>query len=125
MTDRAPPPSSRARCPSADDGALVLATWRQLLDQGSLQDGEPYLAGTAPAPVARVSGSTATALGVEEGDEVTVTAGATVVTVPVAVAEMADHVVWLPTNSAGCDLRGMLASAPGALVTVTKVGGAA
>jgi NADH-quinone oxidoreductase subunit G len=110
--------------PSADDGALVLATWRQLLDQGSLQDGEPYLAGTAPAPVARVSGSTATALGVEEGDKVTVTAGATVVTVPVAVAEMADHVVWLPTNSAGCDLRGMLASAPGALVTVTKVGGA-
>ena len=35
-------------------------------------------------------------------------------------AEMADHVVWLPTNSAGCDLRGALEGAPGALVSVTK-----
>ena len=35
-------------------------------------------------------------------------------------AEMADHVVWLPTNSTGSDLRGALAGAPGALVSVTK-----
>ena len=36
--------------PSVEDGTLVLATWRHLLDRGSLQDGEPFLAGTAPAP---------------------------------------------------------------------------
>ena len=111
--------------PSLAEGSLVLATWRNLLDKGTLQDGEPFLAGTAPTPVARVSTATAEALGLAEGDTVTVSAGLASVTVPVGLAEMADHVVWLPTNSEGCDLRGMLASAPGALVTVTKVGGAA
>jgi NADH-quinone oxidoreductase subunit G len=35
---------------------------------------------------------------------------------------MADHVVWLPTNSTGSDLRAALADAPGALVSVTKEG---
>ena len=52
------PPAGRARptrrCAAADAGRpsgrgqAVLATWRQLLDRGSLQDGEPHLAGTAP-----------------------------------------------------------------------------
>ena len=30
-------------------GQAVLATWQPLLDDGRLQDGEPYLAGTARA----------------------------------------------------------------------------
>ena len=124
----AAPSTPAGDVPTAEGGALVLATWRPLLDRGSLQDGEPYLAGTAPAPVAHISAATADALGLNEGDEVTVTAADTTVTLPVGVAVMADHVVWLPTNSAGCDVRGMLASAPGALVTVTRaaatVGGA-
>ena len=47
-------------------------------------------------------------------------AGDTAVTAPVLVAEMVDHVVWLPTNSTGSDLRAALAGAPGALVAVTK-----
>ena len=124
----ASPTTPAGDVPTAEGGALVLATWRLLLDQGSLQDGEPFLAGTAPLPIARFSAATAEALGLAEGDEVTVTAGDTTVTLPVGVAAMADHVVWLPTNSAGCDVRGMLASAPGALVTVARaaatVGGA-
>ena len=40
-------------------GQLALATWRHLLDRGSLQDGEPYLAGTAPRATARISTTTA------------------------------------------------------------------
>jgi NADH-quinone oxidoreductase subunit G len=106
--------------PSVEEGTLVLATWRHLLDRGSLQDGEPFLAGTAPSPVARVSASTAGGLGVVDGDELTVRVGDTTVTAPVLVSEMADHVVWLPTNSVGSDLRAALAGAPGALVSVTK-----
>ena len=100
----------------------MLSTWRHLLDRGTLQDGEPFLAGTAPRPVARISAATADALGVVDGDELTVRAAQTAVTAPVLVSEMADHVVWLPTNSRGCDLRATLAGAPGALVTVTKEG---
>ena len=106
--------------PSVEEGTLVLATWRHLLDRGSLQDGEPFLAGTAPAPVARVSAATAGDIGVVDGDELTVRVGDTSVTAPVLVSEMADHVVWLPTNSVGSDLRAALAGAPGALVSVTK-----
>ena len=108
--------------PSVEPGSLVLATWRHLLDRGSLQDGEPFLAGTAPTPLARVSAATAAALGVVDGEHLTVRAGDTTVTAPVLVAEMADHVVWLPTNTTGSDLRGALAGAPGALVSVTKEG---
>ncbi|HSO65807.1 MAG TPA: NADH-quinone oxidoreductase subunit G, partial [Ornithinibacter sp.] len=111
--------------PSVEPGTLVLATWRHLLDRGSLQDGEPFLAGTAPTPLARVSAATAEALGVVDGDHLTVRAGDTTVTAPALVAEMADHVVWLPTNTTGSDLRDALAGAPGApgaLVSVTKEG---
>jgi NADH-quinone oxidoreductase subunit G len=106
--------------PRLDGDGLVLATWRSLLDRGSLQEGEPFLGGTAPRPQARVSAATAARLGVEDGDEVVVTAGGTVVAAPVLVSEMPDHVVWLPTNSAGCDLRPTLSSRPGALARVSN-----
>jgi NADH-quinone oxidoreductase subunit G len=117
----AAPSVEAGEVPSAVDGHLVLATWRHLLDKGRLQDGEPFLAGTAPKPAANVSPATADSLGVVEGDKVTVVAGDERVTVPVAVTQMADHVVWLPTNSAGCDLRATLADAPAIRVSVTKV----
>ena len=108
--------------PTVEPGTLVLATWRHLLDRGSLQDGEPFLAGTAPKPLARVSAATADGLGVADGERLTIRIGDAVVTAPVLVSEMADHVVWLPTNSTGSDLRSVLAGAPGALVSVTKEG---
>ena len=118
----AAPTVDAGEVPSVEPGTLVLATWRHLLDRGSLQDGEPFLAGTAPRPVARVSGTTAGGLGVVAGDVVTVRAGEQAVTAPVIVDEMADHVIWLPTNSTGCDLRAAFAGAPGALVSVSKEG---
>ena len=121
-TRPAAPTVEAGEVPTVEEGTLVLATWRHLLDRGSLQDGEPFLAGTAPSPVARISAATAAGLGVTDGDELTVRVGATTVRAPVLVCEMADHVVWLPTNSAGSDLRAALADAPGALVSVTKEG---
>ena len=88
--------------PAAGEGEAVLATWHHLLDRGSLQDGEPFLAGTAPKAVARVSTATAEAAGVADGDTVAVTHDDSRVVLPVAVTEgMVDHVVWLPTNSIG------------------------
>jgi NADH-quinone oxidoreductase subunit G len=111
--------------PSAGDGELVLATWHHLLDAGSLQDGEPFLAGTAPKTLARVSAHTAAAFGLTEGEHVTVSTPTGSVTAPVAVVPgMVDHVVWLPTNSAGSHIRSVLGVDAGAVVTVTK-GGAA
>jgi NADH-quinone oxidoreductase subunit G len=105
-------------------GEAVLSTWHWLLDDGSLQDGEPFLAGTAPRPRALLSAATATAVGVGEGDLLTVASATGRISLPVAVTEMADHVVWLPTCSPGSAVRASLGVDAGAVVTITK-GGAA
>ncbi len=97
-------------------GNAVLATWTELLDAGSLQDGEPFLAGTARVPVARLSAATAAAAGVTDGAAVIVSTDRGSVTVPASVTEMPDGVVWLPTNAAGVPVRRELAAGPGSAV---------
>lgn len=109
--------------PSAGEGELVLATWHHLLDEGSLQDGEPFLAGTAARTVARVSAGTAETFGLLDGELITVSTGAGSVTAPVVVEPgMVDHVVWLPANSTGSHVRSGLGVDAGAVVTITKGG---
>jgi NADH-quinone oxidoreductase subunit G len=109
--------------PTFGSGELVLATWHHLLDRGSLQDGEPFLAGTAASALARVSPATAESFGLVDGDTVTVSTAAGSVSAPVAVtAGMVDHVVWLPTNSDGSTVRAALAAVAGDVVTLTKGG---
>ncbi len=104
---------------------FTLATWATLLDAGRMQDGEPFLAGTAPGAVARLSATSAAALGVEDGDDVVVTGPVGSVTVPALVTDgMLDGVVWLPTNSKDCSVRTDLGTDAGGRVAVTK-GGAA
>ena len=111
------PKPNGARVPTTGSGQFVLASWHHLLDAGSLQDGEPYLAGTAPTSVARISAAGAEALGVADGDLVTVAGPAGRITVPLAVTDMVDHVVWVPTNSPGSRIAD-LGVHPGQLVTV-------
>ena len=62
----APQAAWRPRRPAARQAGSrrVLATWHQLLDGGRMQDGEPYLAGTARPAVARMSAATAAEAGV-------------------------------------------------------------
>ena len=79
---------------SSRPGQALLATWRQLLDSGRMQDGEPSLAGTARPVVARMSAATAAEAGVADGDKVTIATDRGSVTVPVDVVPMADRVVW-------------------------------
>ncbi len=92
----------RRRRPAARSRA-VLATWRQLLDRGSLQAGEPHLAGTAKTPVAVLSPTTAAGIGVVDGAKVTVRTARGAITLPARLAPMPDGVVWLPANSPGLD----------------------
>jgi len=101
-------------------GEAVLATWSQLLDAGRMQDGEPYLAGTARDVVARLSAATAAGLDVADGDRVTVATDAGEVTAPVAVTDMPDGVVWLPTNAAGTSVRSALGAGHGAVVRLAR-----
>jgi NADH-quinone oxidoreductase subunit G len=89
----APPAVLSSSAGATGDSDVRLATWHQLIDDGRMQDGEPYLAGTARPVVARVSTATAAAAGLADGDKVTVTTTAGSVTVPLDVTEMADGVV--------------------------------
>ncbi|MHB8273280.1 MAG: NADH-quinone oxidoreductase subunit G, partial [Dermatophilaceae bacterium] len=110
--------------PSLDAGQAVLATWHHLLDSGRMQDGEPFLAGTAPKARALLSARTAATIGLTEGDTVRVSTGPGAITVPLTITDMADHVIWLPTNSPGSAVRQTLGVDAGAVVSLTK-GGAA
>ena len=101
----------------------MLATWAPLLDKGRMQDGEPYLAGTAPVAVLRISPADAGRLAVGDGDLVAVATGHGTVRVPAALTtpDLVEGVVWLPTNSEGCDVRGTLGARAGDPVTVSAV----
>ncbi|HVT64075.1 MAG TPA: NADH-quinone oxidoreductase subunit G [Mycobacteriales bacterium] len=123
--ERPPAPSVAAGTPAtAASGQAVLATWRLLLDDGRLQDGVPELAGTRKPAVARVSATTATSLGITDGSKVTVSTDTGKVTLPLAVTDMVDGVVWLPAYSPDSHVHASLGAGSGAVVTV-KAGGSA
>ena len=122
--ERAEAPSVAAAEPTTvADGEAVLATWRQLLDRGLLQDGDPYLGATARASVARLSPATAVAVGVADGSELTVSTDSGSLVLPLVVTAMPDGVVWLPANSDGSTPRAVLGAGHGDVVRIS--GGAA
>jgi NADH-quinone oxidoreductase subunit G len=115
------PSLASADVPQLGAGEAVLATWHHLLDAGSLQDGEPFLAGTARKPVVRLSAATAAEIGAAEGQEVAVSTDRGTITLPLAITDMPERVVWLPTNSAGSAVRRDLGVDGGAVVRIASV----
>lgn len=112
------PDVSAAEPPKPGTGQAVLTGWRMLLDAGRLQDGEPHLAGTARKPVARLSAETASEIGAADGDPVTVSTPHGAITLPLAVTDMPDRVVWLPLNSEGSAVHRELGVTVGAVVKI-------
>ena len=117
-TPVATPTVAAAAAPTPGAGEAVLASWRMLLDDGLLQNGEPHLAGTARTPVVRLSAATAEATGAADGDTVTVSTARGEITLPLAITEMPDNVVWLPLNSPGSAVHRQLGVTPGAVVKI-------
>ncbi|MEI6109436.1 MAG: molybdopterin-dependent oxidoreductase, partial [Actinomycetes bacterium] len=100
-------------------GEAILSTWRHLLDKGTLQSGEPYLAATSRVAVVRVSPNTAQSLGLVDGGSASVTCCGNTATAPVIVTGgMVDGVVWVPANSEGSSLN-----IPSGCVVTVKAGG--
>ncbi|WP_066360959.1 NADH-quinone oxidoreductase subunit G [Herbidospora mongoliensis] len=97
---------------ATDAGQAVLASWHLLLDDGKLQDGEPFLAGTARDAVALLSPATAAEIGAV--DKVTVNG----VTLPLRIADLPDRVVWVPANSGGVSVTRDLRAEAGDVVTI-------
>jgi NADH-quinone oxidoreductase subunit G len=121
---------SRPNAPSHDAvgrpalawGEAILATWHHLLDEGRLQDDEPYLAGTRKPAVARLSQATATAVGVADGGLVTVSTDRGEITLPLAITNLPDQVVWLPTCSPDSHVQASLGVTSGAIVRLSAGG---
>jgi NADH-quinone oxidoreductase subunit G len=104
-----------ASAPSSSPGGFALATWKLLIDNGSMQDGEKAYRATGRAPVARLSRATYDAV----GSPVTLTGDRGAVTLPAEPADLDDDVVWVPANSFGNGVLADLAS-PGSRVTIVK-----
>ncbi|MCW2783485.1 MAG: dehydrogenase subunit, partial [Marmoricola sp.] len=98
-------------------GEHVLSSWKQLIDDGRMQDGADALRATARRPVLRVNQATFDSLGVAEGDDVTLTGPLGSVRIPVAIGDVADGVVWAPASAPGLSVRHLVGPA-GAAVTI-------
>jgi NADH-quinone oxidoreductase subunit G len=112
------PQISAPQPPQPASGEAVLTGWRMLLDEGRLQDGEPYLAGTARKPVVRLSADTAAEIGATDGGAVTVSTPRGSITLPLTITDMPDRVVWLPLNSPGSAVQRQLGATVGSIVKI-------
>ena len=101
----------------AGDEAL-LASWRLLLDAGSLQDGEANLAGTAHPSVAVISSERASRLGVNEGELIRVSTKHGAITLPCQISDIEASSVWIPRNSVESRAIATLGIATGPVMVV-------
>ena len=106
-----------APTPVSNEPGFTLATWRQLLDSGLMQEGEPHLAATARPSVARISSTDFLALG--SPSAVTVTGPKGSISLPAEVAEVVPTTVWLPMNSPDSHIYVQLGCGYGDPVSVT------
>ncbi len=103
VTIAAQPP----RPPAESGAARRLSTWKQSLDNGSLQDGDKFLKATARTPVALVTRADFDAF----GPTVTLTGDRGSMTLPAEIGDdLVDGVVWVPANSVGNGVLTDLAS---------------
>ncbi len=120
--DPAPAPdlaAPEAQAPTT--GEVVLATWRQLVDDGRLQDGQDRYRATARPAVLKASAATFAAAGVTPGDVATIATERGSASFPTEVADLPDGVVWAPGNN-GVHLRGSLGADHGSTVRLTAGG---
>ncbi|MDP3971621.1 MAG: NADH-quinone oxidoreductase subunit G [Candidatus Nanopelagicales bacterium] len=119
----APSPVAPDPDPAAPaQGQAVLSTWRELLDEGSMQQEAHFLAGTRRQSVARMSAATAAGIGAVSGGEVEVSTDRGEVALPLVLTEMPDGVVWIPANSVGSEVYRELGTVEGRLVRIAAGG---
>ncbi len=119
--DRDPLSALRPRATEPGEGYL-LASWKQLLDDGRMQDGDDHLRATARRPVLLANPATLAEAGVVPGDTVTVTGPLGSLELLAGEADLADGTVWAPASAPGASVRHRVGPA-GCRVTIR--GGAA
>ena len=94
-------PATASELVEVGQGEALLATHKPMLDAGRLQDGASMLAGSARRPVVFASRATVAGLGIDEGEELTLSTQRGSVTLPLQFADLPDGVVWVPECSQG------------------------
>ena len=94
-------PAEASELVEVGQGVALLATHKPMLDAGRLQDGASMLAGSARRPVVFASRATVAGLGIDEGEELTLTTQRGSITLPLQFADLPDGVVWVPECSQG------------------------
>jgi NADH-quinone oxidoreductase subunit G len=115
--ERAAAPEVSVGSPARTAGTLVLSSWKQLVDDGRLQDGDDFYRATARPPVLLVGQATFDALGVEEGATVTLTGPLGSAQLPVYVGDVVEGAVWAPASSRAVSVRQLVGPA-GSTVTI-------
>ncbi|MEY3734469.1 MAG: NADH-quinone oxidoreductase, partial [Actinomycetota bacterium] len=82
-------------------GTVALASWRLLIDEGALQEGEPHLAATARPTEALMGVETARALGLSHSSSVAVSTDQGSIELPLRITDVVDGTVWIPMASEG------------------------
>ena len=94
-------PAKASELVEVGQGEALLATHKPMLDAGRLQDGATMLAGSARRPVVFASRATVASLGIDEGEELTLSTQRGSITLPLQFADLPDGVVWVPECSQG------------------------
>ena len=94
-------PAKASELVEIGQGEALLATHKPMLDAGRLQDGASMLAGSARRPVVFASRATVAGLGIDEGEELTLSTQRGSITLPLQFADLPDGVVWVPECSQG------------------------
>ena len=113
-------PTSSVTPLKPSENQAILTSWRLLLDEGSLQQGEPNLAGTAHPSECLISQDRAERLGVVDGDLVRVSNERGSVTLPARIVDIDFRAIWLPRNSKNSQLIRSLGQTTHSLVSVVK-----
>jgi NADH-quinone oxidoreductase subunit G len=122
QSGQASPDADRSQARGSGSG-LVLSSWKQLIDDGRMQDGDDHYRATARRPVVLVDRATFAGLaasGTEEGDLVTLTGPRGSLNLPVGVADLVDGVVWAPASAPGSSVRHLVGPA-GSPVSVSAL----
>ena len=102
------------------ENQAILTSWRNLLDEGTLQSGEPNLAGTAKKSECVISSDRAERLGIKDGDLIRVSNESGSITLPARIGDIDFRAIWIPRNSKGSRPLVELGSSSHSLVTVVK-----
>jgi NADH-quinone oxidoreductase subunit G len=107
--------------PAASGDGLRLATWKTMIGEGPMQDGDPAYHASGPTPVALVSDATLASYGLEVGAPVEVATATGSTVLEAGAADLPDDVVWVAANLGGVNLARDLGVGPGGRVSLRPV----